>query len=81
MIRILDPAHVLEAAGLSRSDALAARVRAAYEGEASGTSGAAAEVRALTESFVNGTLPGQADRLADWRPVLGLRDFRLLDVF
>ncbi|MEX1257853.1 MAG: GNAT family N-acetyltransferase [Gemmatimonadota bacterium] len=81
MVRILDPARVLEEAGLSRNDALGARVRAAFEGEAAGTNGAAAEVRALTESFVNGTLPGQADRLANWRPVLGLRDFRLLDVF
>jgi hypothetical protein len=74
MIRILDWARIAEAVGLSGNGALAARARAAFEDDA-------AEVRSLTEGFMNATLPGQAAGLAAWRPILELRDFRLLDVF
>lgn len=31
----------------------------------------------VTELFLGGTLPGQADRLRGWEPVLGVADFRL----
>jgi hypothetical protein len=85
MLRILDWTRVFEEAGLLPNEALAVRARAAFEGgpdQLGGLTGqGAAEVRYLTESFVNGSLPGQAARLADWRPVMGIRDFRLLDVF
>jgi len=85
MIRVLDWTRVLEAAGLPRSQALDLRARDDLDGDADDPGGVilsvAAEVRDLTERFVSGTLPGQAERLADWRPAMGLRDFRLLDVF
>jgi hypothetical protein len=71
MLRILDAERVFEAAGLDPEGILATRA----------SNGTPAEVRALTEAFVRGTLPGQAEQVADWMPALGRRDFRLLDVF
>jgi predicted acetyltransferase len=38
-------------------------------------------IRILTELFLSGALPGQAEQLESWDPAMGIRDFRLLDVF
>ena len=48
-------------------------------GPAPGTSPDALSIRLLTELVVKGTLPGQVPM--EWDPALGIRDFRLLDVF
>jgi predicted acetyltransferase len=75
-----------EEAGDEDSDEVGPRSDASREAGASENGrafvgGAVARIRSCTEAFLAGTLPGQAERLAGWEPVLGLRDFRLLDVF
>jgi predicted acetyltransferase len=53
--------------------------------EALGLSGAAQladlPVRVATQLFLSGSFPGHAPGRAGWEPVMGLRDFRLMDTF
>lgn len=37
--------------------------------------------RVVTQLFLSGALPGQAETLGGWEPIMGLRDFRLMDTF
>jgi predicted acetyltransferase len=43
--------------------------------------GAVLPIGLVTELFLDGALPGQADAVEGWQPLLGIRDFRLLDTF
>jgi predicted acetyltransferase len=38
-------------------------------------------IRVLTQLFLSGSLPGEAQNFGGWEPVMGLRDFRLMDTF
>jgi predicted acetyltransferase len=41
----------------------------------------ALSVSLVTEMLLDGALPGMAAVVGEWRPLLGIRDFRLLDTF
>ncbi|MSR22104.1 MAG: GNAT family N-acetyltransferase [Gemmatimonadetes bacterium] len=97
MLRILDLQQVLEIVRLAEGDTLSVSDAQLPEnsgrwvGTAEGPKRCDDEgeeeergVRSIgqvTELFVAGRLPGQAERFRDWRPAQGLTDFRLLDVF
>ena len=94
MLRILDLRRVLEAVGFREEEGLPVVDKQIPEnagtwvgtsegpirGKAPGDAERTLSIARVTELFVAGALPGQDEGLAGWKPVMGLADFRLLDV-
>jgi len=95
MLRILDLRRILTMAGLSEGGFLQVRDDLFPDQSGSWVGGShgirhhpgdgaeplALTIGAVTDHFVRGELPGQAATHAEWNPLLGIHDFRLLDIF